>query len=311
MLDRPGRAARAAIAGALLAASPAFADEQPFGYLYVTDTLPKGVLEYEQWATANYRQSRGSYLGMPLRSELEYGITDNFQGSLYLNYSFVNANQNGVSGETSGPGVPENAAPDARYRRWRFDGASAEFVYRLLSPYKDPFGFALYLEPTWGNAGNNELEAKLLFQKNFLDDRLILAANVTAEWEREVQTGNPALPPDDPEASPRIEKETQLEFGLGASYLFAPGWRAGIEYRNVNHYAGAYSFSSDNKEWQASYLGPNIHYASKKWWVTFTALGQLPAGHGHGDFQENIVGDRVYGSGGTRYAFRMRLGVFF
>lgn len=302
---------RAAIAGALLTATPAFADEALFGYLYGTETLPKGTFEFEQWATANYKQSQGSYLALPMRSELEYGFTDNFQASLYLNYSYLQANRNNVFGETSGPGVPENAAPDSPYRRLRFDGASAEFIYRLLSPYKDPFGFALYLEPAWGSQ-ESELEAKLLFQKNFIDDKLVLVANVIGEWEREKQTGNPNLPPDDPGSSPRTEKETQFEFALGASYMFAPAWRAGLEYRNVNHYAGAYSFSNSNREWQASYLGPNVHYASKNWWVTFTALAQLPAGHGYTEeYQVNTVDHRVYGNGGTRYAFRMRLGVYF
>jgi hypothetical protein len=308
---KPRRAVRTVIAGALLIATPAFADEALFGYLYTTETLPKGVFEYEQWATANYRQSQGTYLGLPLRSEIEYGVTDNFQAALYLNYSYVRAFANNRFGETSGPGVPNNADPNATYRRWRLDGVSAEFIYRLLSPYKDPFGFALYLEPTWGSQ-ESELEAKLLFQKNFLDDRLVLAANVIFEWSREKKTGGFGLPPDDPGAAPSTEKETQFEVALGASYLFAPGWRAGIEYRNVNHYAGAYSFSNSNKEWQASYLGPNIHYGSKKWWITFTALGQLPAGHAYNEeFQENTVNRRVYGSGGTRYAFRMRLGVYF
>jgi hypothetical protein len=295
----------------LFGIAPVFADEQIFGYLYVTDTLPQGKLELEQWATANFKQSQGSYLGLPLRTEIEYGITDRFQASLYLNYSYLNANRNGVEGQTSGPGVPENADPWARYRRFRYDSVSAEFIYRLLSPYKDPIGLALYLEPAWGPR-ESEIETRLLLQKNFLDDRLVLAANLQWEWEWEKQTGDPGLPADDLGASPRTERETTFEAAVGASWMFAPRWRAGVEYRNVNHWAGAHNFSAQNKEWQASFLGPNVHYASERWWITLTALAQLPTAHAYNDeYRENIVDGRVYGNAATRYAVRMRLGFWF
>ena len=249
----------------------ALADEQIFGYLYTPETLPKGAFEFEQWITANFEQSQGDYLNLPMRSEFEYGVTDNFQASIYLNYSYINANRNGVDGTTSGPGVPQNADPLARFEATRWDSVSAEFIYRVLSAYKDPIGFGLYFEPAYGPR-ESELEGKLLFSKHFLEDRLVLAMNLNFEWEWEKKTGN--LLAEEPEF-PTTERESEFELQLGASYLFAPGWRAGVEYRNVYHYVGHTIFSSSNKEWQAQFLGPNIHYGSKDWWMTLTALMQL------------------------------------
>ena len=55
-------------------------------------------------------------------------------------------------------------------------------------PFTDPFGFALYFEPSIGD-GERALEFKLLFQKNFLEDRLIFATNFIFEfeWEHEAE----------------------------------------------------------------------------------------------------------------------------
>ena len=46
------------------------------------------------------------------------------------------------------------------YRRGlSHDGWSAEFIYRVLSPYTDPVGLALYVEPSFGKF-RNEIETK-------------------------------------------------------------------------------------------------------------------------------------------------------
>ena len=71
------------LAGSLSAS--ARADEPLFGYVYTTDLLPKGKWEFEQWITGRYKQSQGRYLGLPMRTELEYGVADNFQIAGYLN----------------------------------------------------------------------------------------------------------------------------------------------------------------------------------------------------------------------------------
>jgi hypothetical protein len=296
---------------ALVASSAARADEPLFGYVYTTDLLPKGKLEFEQWITAQYKQSQGHYLGLPMRSELEYGLTDNLQVSGYLNYSHVSANNNAVGGGTSGLHIPEDHDPNQPYSNTHFDSFSTELIYRVLSPYKDPFGFAVYVEPAWGPR-ERELETRLIFQKNFLDDRLVLAANLWWEWEQEFQTGNPNAMPGDTDFNARWEKDGMFEVDLGASWRFASNWAVGLEYRNHNEFSG-WSFNKADQEHQASFLGPNIHYGAKNWFFTLTILKQLRTAHPYSDDNKaNTVDGRIYGDEHTLYdGIRLRVGYLF
>ena len=61
------------------------------------------------------------------------------------------------------------------------------------SPYTDPVGLAIYFEPTVGDRFL-EFDTRILVQKNYFDDRLILAANIT--WAPEIRylPGNPYAP---------------------------------------------------------------------------------------------------------------------
>src|SRR5262245_7316348 len=73
---------------------PAAATERYFTYTYEPETMPKGVLEYEQWVTlAAGRDSevgQENYRNWQFREELEYGVTDNYTVALYLNESLEN-----------------------------------------------------------------------------------------------------------------------------------------------------------------------------------------------------------------------------
>jgi hypothetical protein len=286
------------------------ADEPLFGYVKTTDLLPQGKWEIEQWITNRYRQSQGSYTDVEMRTELEYGITNDLKGSVYLNYSYVNARANDVNGGTSGLNIPENHDPTQPYRATRYDGVSGELVYRVLSPYKDPIGLAFYFEPSIGPR-SSEIELRVIAQKNFLDDRLVFAANLWTEYEWEKKEGNPFLAPDDPEFSPRTEKATQLEFDLGVSYRFAPRWSAGLEFRNHNEFAG-HTWNHSNQEHTAYFFGPNVHYASEKWWATLTCLWQTHAKAFSEDNRLNTVNGKVYGDEHTRIdGLRLLIGYLF
>ena len=70
----------------------AHAGESPFGFIYTTDTQPKGTFELEQWATLRKGKQQGNFDLWQHRTEIEYGVTNNFQASLYLNNYSVNAN---------------------------------------------------------------------------------------------------------------------------------------------------------------------------------------------------------------------------
>lgn len=286
------------------------AGESPFGYLYTTDTHPKGALELEQWITSRRGKVQGDYRLGQYRTELEYGVTDRLQASLYWNAYSIDADRNDSSGQTSGPYVPENVDRTARYRKGlRHDGWSAEFIYRVFSPYVDPVGLALYVEPSVGRFAN-ELETKLILQKNFLDDRLVLAYNLTLSPEWEKKSGDPTADPASPDFNARTEKVTELVHHIGLSYRFAPGWFAGIEARNHHEYSG-HSLSSRNREFSAWNAGPTLHYASKSWWVTATWVPQLKASRCYTDDQCAETVSRRNLDDLERNEFRIRFGISF
>ena len=172
---------------AALAVTPSvFASEGLFGYSYTTDTLPKGKWEVEQTYWGKYGKSHGSYANSLFRTEFEYGVTDNFQTAIYFNNRHVHANKDNRDGTTGGENVPADADPNSSYNKFKFETVSLEGIYRLLSPYKDPIGLALYLEPAVG-PDKYSVEPKLLLQKNFLDDKLVFAINTAweMEWAKE------------------------------------------------------------------------------------------------------------------------------
>ncbi|HSQ98920.1 MAG TPA: DUF6662 family protein [Sphingomicrobium sp.] len=262
MIFRAGAIAASILLLAL--ATPVRADEQYFGYTYSAEVLPKGQTETELWATDRQGKATGHYDAQDYRLELEHGFTNRFTASAYVN--FDSHHIRGVEGL------------DNTERNLAFQGLSAEFKYNLLSPFKDGFGLTLYAEPGWsrihsveGEKGTEyELELKAIAQKNFLDDRLIWAANLTLEpeWERGSAQG-----PIDGAVDRIWAKELKLEASSGLSYRFAPGWYAGIEGR----YASVYPDWTHglHRETYAVFAGPSVHYGSGKWWFTATYLPQL------------------------------------
>src|SRR5437762_1004992 len=79
-----------AAATGLLALGSARADERLFTYTYEPETTPKGTFEFEQWVTS--RVGRNSTVGQndyqlwQFREEFEYGVTDDYTVSLYVNH---------------------------------------------------------------------------------------------------------------------------------------------------------------------------------------------------------------------------------
>ena len=72
----------------------AHAGEGSFGWVYTLDLQPKGTLEFEQRLQYNRQQVANTYNFWQSRSELEYGVTENFQIAGYLNASYTNAYRN-------------------------------------------------------------------------------------------------------------------------------------------------------------------------------------------------------------------------
>lgn len=243
------------LACATLAATllPAAADENMFGYTYGADTLPKGKFELYNWTTWRHNKDQGKYNAFDIQFELEYGITDRFQTSTYVMFDVRDQ-----SGFDSGEYEDISGI--------RFDGVKQSFKYNVLSTYKDAIGLSLYIEPgyspyhkiTGERIDEFELETKLIIQKNFFDDTLIYATNLTPEFEWYFPDGEAA------------ETEFVFEITQGISYRFASRWFAGLECRYHTEFPdyGA-------QEHQAVFLGPNLHYGGKAWWATLTYMPQI------------------------------------
>ena len=249
-----------------------FAGEPLFGYSYTTDLLPEGKWEFEQWLTDREGQDQGTFHHLDMRTEVEYGVTDNFQVALYFNYMYAEEDGNSVRGKTEGMEIPASHDPNTPYKEYRFDGISIEAMYRVYSPYVDPIGLAFYVEPEIGYYSNG-LEFRGILQKNYMDDQLVLAANLWIEFEREQGT-NLVVPDSDEVPDGDFSNATYAELDLGASYRFAPHWFVGLEFRDHNEFHG-FTLKQSEQDHMAFFLGPNVHYAAQNWFMTFAVLRQI------------------------------------
>ena len=59
--------------------------------------------------------------------------------------------------------------------------------------------------------------------------------------------------------------ESMIDLLFGATYRVANNWTAGLEARYHNDFYG-YKFQTHTQ--RAWFFGPNVHYATKDWWVT-------------------------------------------
>ena len=233
------------------------AHKEPFGYLRGAQSEPQGEWEITQWSTARIGKESGRYLGLDLRTELEYGVTDRFQVAAYLNTDYLHAKDSVGSAKVF----------DDR-NRFAVNGASLELKYQLLNPYKDAFGLSLYLEPGYRSSGRVsgdtedevELEMKLIVQKNFFEDRLIAAFNYTIEPEFEKEPGH--------------DWETNLimEWTAGLSWKFARHWWIGAETRLDTEFGDADLGDSKFVTFSA---GPTLHYSGEKFFATLAVLPQI------------------------------------
>ncbi len=285
------------------------AGENLWVYTKGTDTRPKGSTELKLGSIGRFGKYSGDYSFYDHRPEIEYGITDKLtvSGELMIfshNYSVDNQENDPMFstqavGEDGGACVsdPENAA-DCRYNRTQFGGYELGMKYNVLSPYKDfmglSFGLGYEARERYRLDGSN-IEQKsftgtLFMQKDWMDDRLVLAINQKMELER--RKGQDVL-----------EEEISLDGSMGISYRFKPKHFLGMEIRAQGDFLAPQTVSTqsngdglvnesdwdifgdggfklgNNHQW-AAYLGPTYHYAEKDWWVTTGILFQLAGGSG-------------------------------
>lgn len=272
------------------------AEESQFGYVYTTDLLPQDQKEVIQWGTLSTKQQGGNFNLFQGRTGLEYGVSDDFQMALYSNYDYVAADHNGIGGRSVAPSafagyrVGTNGIHDSKYV-----GTTVEGIYRVLSPYQDIVGLAVLVEPTY-NESLHQIDSRIILQKNFFDDRLVLAGNV--QWTAQEMT---------PNGSSKWARHSTLSFSTAASYRFAPNWSAGLEFVNQHDFdcvcASKYADS-------VSYIGPSVHYGAEKYFVTLSVLEQLPFAQSNSNSAPLSTG-RLLAPSATEYQGRIKFGYYF
>jgi hypothetical protein len=251
------------------------ADDQPFLTVYTTDIDTQYEREIEQSLTWSTQKPGQAFNGWLSRTEFEYGVTDDFQLSGYLNYEWERSHFH-------------PAGPD---ETWHAISVSGEAIYRLLNPYFDPIGLAVYVEPTYGD-NTRELEAKLLLQKNFFNDTLRLAANLNVEdvWERE---------------DGRWSKGSAVEVFAGAAYNITPEFSVGIEFNNENDSEGL--FGSSRAGTSVYYLGPTLSYVRVPFIVRLGAQFQMPWASDHAGAPGAVSNDFLTDAERTRAGLRVSM----
>jgi hypothetical protein len=219
----------------LVLVANAHAGARRFTFIYEAPTTPPGVVEFENsviWQTTTPNNSH--FNDVDFRHELEFGITDRFQASIYV------ADWNYHSGSDDEPnGVS-------------YTDTAAEFIYNFINPVDHFIGLSGYEEIQAGDR-HGELESKLIAQKDF--GKLVAVYNLTleAEWNG---TG-------------WREHDGELQQAIGVSYELSPRFFVGaeavheIELPNWTDHGRAQLF-----------VGPNVSVRSGRWWITITPLAQ-------------------------------------
>lgn len=246
-------------------ASIAGADSRPFTFTYDLYSEGKGTLEYEQWATYQaHKDGDSDYQRIAFRHEFEYGVTDNFDLSVYVaNWSYEDSDS---------------------FTGTQYDSSAIEGIFYLSSPVTDPIGVGLYMEVAFGEHSLT-FEPKLLLQKDI--GNWILAYNLTAETEIEHIFGGDEEP---------AEVTGELAHSFGVSYALNTTWRLGAEavvesvYADWNDYQGTTVYAGPT----VSFTGETIGRLVSEWWVAATPAFQLTDEADEPDFQLRLIAGFVF-----------------
>lgn len=176
----------------MLPSTVAVAGARHFTFVYEAVTSAPGSLDIEDWVTWSHTSNPQRADEVDFRHEFEFGITENFQASLYVADWFY--------------------AADPQHSGFTYSDSALELIYNLTNPVMDPVGLAVY-EEIRASDRLFELESKLIAQKDL--GRLILAYNVTFEavWQG---TG-------------WQDRQGELQQALGASYEISQRVSVGVE----------------------------------------------------------------------------------
>jgi hypothetical protein len=282
----------------------AFAAEDQFSFTYTTDLLPKHQIELEQTTTWRFTKNGGTFDMLQNVTEFEYGVTDALQMALDVNWDWTHAFHNGPFHQTTPPEqfADNNPDPDAHFQSARLEAISLEAEYRILSPYTNPVGLAVLLEPERGELFK-EITSKIILQKNFLDDRLTVAFNFTFSPEFRFLLNADGM-------TKSWQEETDVNYYVASSYRFAPNWSVGAEFLNEHEYNQSYHFTNEFNN--GYYFGPTVHFGGKKFFLTATFVKQLPWARTHvATLPGALVDGYVFDNDFEKYRLRLKFAYYF
>lgn len=240
--------------------SSSHATDRLFTYTYEPETMPAGGMEFEQWITSRSGRTASvgedKYSRWDFREELEYGVTDNYTVSLYLN--------------SKSESYVDSLGAD--YSKFSFEGISIENKLLVMNPAEKAVGLSLYLEPSYSGE-EAELEEKIILGQRFGDWKWALNLSHATEWEDHF-----------------TETVGEFEASFGLAYKFKSGLALGLEAR-----IKAETIEYKDWESAAAYVGPAVSYRTEKWWAALSVTPQVwgknydgnPDGNTHLDLAHN------------------------
>jgi len=171
--------------------SNSYADRRSYVWTYEYKTMPKGMAEVEYYLTTELPDIDKSKVNTwKHQLELEYGITDHWDVSMYQQFKQSNT-------ETSD--------------KFEYDGFKLRTRYRIAEKNKLPVDTLLYLE----YIRNDNLE-----KPNILEGKIVLAKDIEKFNVAYNQILKQELDSDG---------ETEHEYATGISYEFLPSLKFGVE----------------------------------------------------------------------------------
>ncbi len=236
------------------ATTPALAGDRLFGFSYGSNTLAEGRTDLEAHATwGAHSKDDHSLHALELRQEVEYGLTNDTQVSVYLDQQYNN--------EDDGAG--------GRDKSFRFSGVDGEIIHTLTTSAEDGLGTAVYGEVEIRDREIN-LEGKFLMEKQLGAD-WTLVSNLVVE---KAWTGSHA-------------EESTLELGVsaGASYHIDGHWSVGAEARLERQYA----FADSVWDPMETYVGPNVAWHQGRMFAVVTPMFQVSSVGGAPDYLTRVI----------------------
>jgi hypothetical protein len=228
----------------LLGAAQTNATERIFTYTYEPETMIQGSAEVEQWVTLragkNSTVGKDNYNRWDLRTELEYGVTDNYTIGFYV----LQFESQSYEDTTVSPAVSVS--------EFEWKGVALENRYMILNPAEHAIGLTAYLEG--GYSGSEAfIEPKIIIGQRHGEWKWAANFIYENEWEDDLS-----------------EVEGVIAGTAGIARNLGSQWTVGLEIRNVNKWPDYSGFSSS-----ALYVGPAISYRKERFWAALSILPQV------------------------------------